>query len=106
MENLSQNNIKFQEIVQNRLNVSIIMTPRNELKTCKLSDKIDDLIENNLENFSFLPVVDNLENIIGIFDIKNTKKIGSDSVKQFYKPINEKIIIGGNSNIMNSLKTL
>ena len=106
MENLSQNINKFQEIVQNRLNVSIIMTPRNKLKTCKLSDRIGNLIKNNLENFSFLPVIDNLENIVGIFDIKNADITGNNSVKDFYEPINEKIIIGGNSNINEFIKNV
>ncbi len=106
MESLLQNNIKFQELVQNRLNVSIIMTPRNELKTCLLSDKIDNLIKNNLENFSILPVADNLQNIIGVLNLKNKQILKNNSVKEFYEPINEKIIIGGNSNINEFIKNV
>lgn len=106
MENLLQNNIKFQELVQNRLNVSIIMTPRNDLKTCKLSEKICYLIENNFENFSFLPVVDNLENIIGVLNLKNKNLASNNLVKDFYEPINEKLIIGGNSSINEFIKNV
>lgn len=106
MENLLQNNVKFQELVQNRLNVSIIMTPRNQLKTCQLSDKIDDLIKKNLENFSFLPVSDTLENIIGVLNLKNKNLIRNNLVKEYYEPINEKIIIGGNSNINEFIKNV
>ena len=93
MENLLQNNIKFQELVQNRLNVSIIMTPRNDLKTCKLSEKICYLIENNFENFSFLPVVDNLENIIGVLNLKNKNLASNNLVKDFYEPIKPEMTV-------------
>ena len=106
MENLLQNNIEFQELLQNRLNISIIMTPRNELKTCKLSDKIYDLIKNNLENFSFLPVVDTVENIIGVINLKNKNFAPNNYVQDIYTPINEKIIIGGNSSINEFIKNI
>lgn len=106
MDALLQNNIKFQELVQNRLNVSIIMTPRNELKTCLLTDKIDDLIKNNLEDFSFLPVTDNSGNIIGVLNLKNKKLLKNNLAREFYEPINEKIIIGGNSNINEFIKNV
>lgn len=106
MENLQQHNIKFQDLLQERLNVSIIMTPRNQLKTCKMSDRIDNLIKNNLENFSFLPVVDNLEKIIGIVDLKDKNLFKNILVKDLYTPINEKIIIGGNSSINEFIKNV
>ena len=106
MEKILQQKLKFQELVQDRLNVSIIMTSRNELKTCKLSDKLEDLIKNNFENFSFLPVIDNLENIIGVCNLKNENLTGANLVKDFFEPINEKLIIGGNSNINQFIKNV
>ena len=100
--------INYQSILQERLNISMIMTPKNELKVCKLNDNILKLIKNNTESFTYLPVIDNSKNFIGVVNI--LKEINdfakSQTVENFFQPISEKLIIGGNSSIIDFIKNI
>ena len=100
--------INFQNSLQDRLNISMIMTPKGELKVCKLNDKVNKLFDNNTESFTYLPVIDNSNNFIGVINILNRVDEVSlkQNVKDHFQPISEKVIIGGNSTIIDFLKNI
>ena len=107
MFTLNSTEINNQSFLQERLNISMIMTPKNELKVCNLNDDVNDLIKNNIENFTYLPVIDNKNSFIGVIDILNQSKITTTKkVKDYFYPISEKLIIGGNSTIIDFLKNV
>ena len=97
-----------QSILQERLNISMIMTPKDELKVCKLNDNICKLIKNNTDNFTYLPVLDNLKNFIGVVNVsdKINDYSNKQTVQKFFQPISEKLIIGGNSSIIDFIKNI
>ena len=100
--------INYQSILQERLNISMIMTPKDELKVCKLNDNILKLIKNNTESFTYLPVIDNSKNFIGVVNIlKELNDFSKNqTVENFFQPISEKLIIGGNSSIIDFIKNI
>ena len=88
MFTLNSTEINNQSFLQERLNISMIMTPKNELKVCDLNDDVNDLIKNNIENFTYLPVIDNKNSFIGVIDILNQSKITTTKkVKDYFYPI-------------------
>ena len=97
-----------QSILQERLNISMIMTPKDELKVCQLNDNICKLIKNNTDNFTYLPVLDNLKNFIGVVNVsdKINDYSNKQTVQKFFQPISEKLIIGGNSSIIDFIKNI
>src|ERR1700752_5444289 len=55
------------EALHKGITVNLICPPAASLKTCKPDDLISDAIKQSLEDFDFLPVVDENNRFIGMF---------------------------------------
>lgn len=54
--------------VQEGLPVAMIMTPREDLMTCRWDEYIDEVMQRNEQKYSFLPVVEGPNSIVGLFE--------------------------------------
>ena len=97
MITLSDTQQLYQAIQQN-LSISMIMTPREELVTCRDTETIGKIGPNCLV-YSFLPVVDDKENFIGLFDTRKKHEDNALSVRECYTPITEDWIIGNGAKV-------
>ena len=98
--------IKVLEKIQHKLSVSMIMTPRIALKTCRKNDSVKSIIEANNHNFTWIPVVGDSGHISHIFDTGSIKEEHPDAeIADFCLPINENIIIGGDASIYEFIET-
>ena len=92
--------------IQDRLQISMIMTARSDLLTCKVDDELD-INSEDIAGFTYLPVLSKSEEFVGLIDIsksaKNYKK--KINVSANIIPISEKILIGGDASIFEYIKT-
>ena len=95
------------ERVQRSLTVDMIMAPRDNLETCRCDEIASTIMARNARKFSYLPVVDETERILGLycaarwFDRNAPKEaIGNDFV-----PFSEDIVIGADASIIDLVKT-
>lgn len=92
--------IKVLEQIQHRLSVSMIMTPRSALRTCKGNDTINSIMNTNHEEFTWIPVVTDDGHISEVFDAGKCNDAPYEAlVSDFCVPINESFIIGGDASI-------
>jgi hypothetical protein len=94
------------------LQVSLIGTPRNELKTCRSSEFVSEVVRRNIEAYDFLPVVEDngagAPPIIGLLHAapyarKDPAKI-EGRVDEKFSRLSEEFIIGGDSSILEFIK--
>ena len=77
------------------LTVSLLTTPTAALKTCTQHEKISDVVERNPEEFDFIPVVDENQRFIGMFNAlaqRDRRTLGT--VWQCFSPLSEENLIG------------
>lgn len=92
--------IRVLEQIQQRLSVSMIMTPRSDLRTCKSDDTVESVISANHQEFTWFPVVTANGRISKVFDASLCHGAPREAlVSDFCLPINENIIIGGDASI-------
>jgi hypothetical protein len=92
--------IKVLEQIQQRLSVSMIMTPRSDLRTCKSNDTVESVISTNHQEFTWFPVVTGDGRISQVFDASLCRDAPNNAfVSDFCVPINESLIIGGDASI-------
>ncbi|MDE0532791.1 MAG: hypothetical protein OXI01_15280 [Albidovulum sp.] len=53
--------------MQRGLTVDMIMTPRDDLETCRCDETASAIMVRNTDNFSYLPMVDEKERILGVY---------------------------------------
>ena len=88
--------------VQGSLKVDLIMTPRDDLETCRRDETESTVKSRNKGQFSFLPVVDETNQFLGLYradrwfevDAPN-KPIGDD-----FELFSEAVVIGADANII------
>ena len=93
--------------VQSSLTVAMIMAPRRNLMTCRPNDVMADVVGRNADHFSYLPVVNDAEDIIGLFHaeewFERTPPIGP--VGDRFEPFSERLVIGSNASIYDFIRT-
>lgn len=91
------------EKVQGTLTVDMIMTPRKELSCCKPTDNMEEIILGNTNGYSAFPVVDEHDQIIGIFRTDEPTKALEEAgiaVCSKMEALSEKLLIGANDHIL------
>ena len=95
------------ERVQRSLTVDMVMTPRAALETCRCDETVNAVMARNTENFSYLPVVDGKERILGLYcaarwsgEKKPKEPIGDD-----FLPFSEDIVIGADASIIDFVQS-
>ncbi|MBR1214605.1 hypothetical protein [Bradyrhizobium sp. JYMT SZCCT0180] len=86
------------------LTVELMSTPREHLQVCRADDRVADVIEQNIQNYDYLPVVRSVSDlkILGLFHTKALPAgaLQGDSVAQNLIPLSEDTIIGADSSIL------
>ena len=90
--------------VQASLTVGMIMTPRDDLMTCRCKDMANDVRNKNKEDrFSFLPVVDDdADRIQGLFKAEEyfDKEAPCRPIGDDFEPFSEDLVIGADASIV------
>jgi CBS domain-containing protein len=88
------------------LEVKLIATPRQELKTCRPDDLVSDAVRRNVEHYNYIPVVDESELIIGLFHAAKYRQDSSSEalVRNNFRFLSEDFIIGGDTSILEFVK--
>ena len=93
------------EGVQRGLTVESIMTPRARLMTCRRGDSVRELMSRNTGRYSFLPVLDEKDGILGLYRAEQwfgreppDQPIGADFV-----PLAEALVVGVDAMIIEFL---
>ena len=92
--------------VQRGLTVDMIMTPRAGLETCRRDEIASDVAGRNTRNFSFLPVVDGEERILGLYEAARWfgKRAPQQAIDDDFVPFSEEIVIGADASIIDFVK--
>ena len=93
------------EGVQRGLTVESIMTPRDRLMTCRRGDSVRELMSRNTGRYSFLPVLDEKDGILGLYRAEQwfgreplDQPIGAEFV-----PFAETLVVGADATIIEFL---
>lgn len=89
------------EQVQSSLTVDMIMSPREQLMTCRREDIIADVMQNNQMEYSFLPVVDADDHYQGLFEAGHwfNHSPPDEPVGNNFAPFSENQVIGADASI-------
>ena len=92
--------------VQGRLTVGLIMVPRADFLTCSRNDTALDVKTRNADNYSFLPVVDEVERVIGLYNAEQwfNMEATADLVGSDFLPISEETVIGADASIFDFIR--
>ena len=86
----------------------LIMTPRADLVTCRLTDSIESVVSGNTERFSILPVVDDAR-ICGLFRAEQWRNCATPSKPvredESFERLREDHLIGDNASILDFVAT-
>ena len=93
--------------VQRSLTVDMIMTPRDDLETCRCDETASTVMVRNTENFSYLPVVDEKERILGLYWAARWfgGKAPKDPIGDDFVRFSEDIVIGADASIIDFVTT-
>jgi hypothetical protein len=83
------------------LTVNLISTPAAVLRTCTQHEAISEVVERNPEEFDFIPVVDENQRFIGMFNAlaqRDRRTLGT--VWQCFSPLSEENLIGADASIL------
>jgi CBS domain-containing protein len=83
------------------LTVNLISTPTVALRTCTQHETISEVIERTSEEFDFIPVVDENQRFIGMFNAlaqRDRRTLGT--VWQCFSPLSEENLIGADASIL------
>ena len=95
------------ERVQRSLTVDMIMTPRSELRTCRPDETAGAVMERNTKQFSFLPVMDATERLMGLYNAERWfhKEAPPEPIGNDFEPFSEDVVIGVDASIIDFVKT-
>ncbi len=87
--------------VQGRLTVGLIMVPRADFLTCSPSDTVAEVKRRNTNSFSFIPVLDDSERVIGLYNAERWFEADAPDtlVAEDFAPLSEDNIIGADASI-------
>ena len=93
--------------VQRSLTVDMIMTPRDDLETCRCDETAGTVMVRNTDNFSFLPVVDGKERILGLYHAARWfgEEAPQQPISDDFLPFSEDIVIGADASIIDFVTT-
>ena len=87
----------------------LIMTPRDDLRSCRLTDPIASVVTDNVERYSFLPVRDEDERICGLFQAEHwrNRPLPSKPVREdeSFEQLRESHLIGDDANVLHFIET-
>ncbi|MEX0953606.1 MAG: hypothetical protein WDZ83_00160 [Rhizobiaceae bacterium] len=89
--------------VQASLTVDMIMTPRGDaLMTCRSTDSVDQVMARNSDLFSFLPVVNDADQIIGLWKAESWfgQDAPSSEIGNEFERLSEVMVIGADVGIL------
>ncbi len=94
------------ERVQRGLTVDMIMTPRDRLKTCQPDDSAREVMDRNIERYSYLPVVDENSRILGLYQADRwfEEEAPDQPIGDDFEPFSEVLVIGANASIIDFVK--
>ncbi|TVS16671.1 MAG: CBS domain-containing protein [Gammaproteobacteria bacterium] len=89
------------ERVQRSLTVGMIMTPRDDLMTCRSEDTIAAVMLKNSMDYSFLPVVDGSDRYLGLFDAGHwfRRTPPDEPIGDSFEAFSEDLVIGADASI-------
>ena len=95
------------ERVQRSLRVDMVMTPRADLRTCRRDETAKAVMARNTERFSFLPVVDDAERILGLYEAERWfgKEAPPEEIDDDFESFSEDVVIGADASIIDFVKT-
>jgi hypothetical protein len=76
----------------------MIMTPREEIVSCMMDDPIFDAHKKSNNQFTYLPVQNSGNKLVGLLDLSDTKP-STDLVKTHMVKMDEQLIIGADASI-------
>lgn len=92
--------------VQGSLTVGLIMVPRADFQTCSLSHAAVEVKARNADNYSFLPVVDDGDRVIGLYNAEQWFGIEpqDEMVGANYLALSEDTVIGADASIFDFIR--
>ncbi len=92
--------------VQGSLTVDMIMTPPADLQTCRRDEIAGDVADRNTKKFSYLPVMDGKERILGLYEAARwfTKKAPRQAIGDDFQVFSEDIVIGADASIVDFVR--
>ena len=84
------------------LTVDMIMTGRERLQVCRRDDTASAVMTRNIDNFSFLPVVDEAGRFLGLYQAEQWfgKEAPQQLIGDDFEPFSEELVIGANASIV------
>ena len=94
------------EQIQRSLTVDLIMTPRKKLMTCRCEETAFEIKSRNKENFSFLPVMDDTDQILGLYKAEQWfhAEAPREQIGDSFEPFTETLVIGGDASIIDFVR--
>lgn len=94
------------EWIQRSLTVDLIMTPRKELMTCRCEETAFEIKSRNKENFSFLPVMDDTDQILGLYKAEQWfhTEAPQEHIGDSFERITETLVIGADASIIDFVR--
>ena len=96
------------EPLQHSLTVNTIMTPREQLKTCRRDETANAVMARNKEDqFSFLPVVDEADRFLGLYKAERwfRQEAPCELIGDDFEPFSEEQVIGADASIIDFVMT-
>ena len=92
--------------VQRGLTVAMIMTPRADLHTCRREEIASDVADRNTMSFSYLPVIDGEERILGLYEAARwfSKSAPQQVIGDDFVVCSEDVVIGADASIIDFVK--
>lgn len=88
--------------IQRSLTVDLIMTPRDDLQTCRRDETANTVKSRNKGQFSFLPVVDKTEQFLGLYQAD--RWFGAEApnapISNDFQRFSEAVVIGADARII------
>ena len=95
--------------VQDSLTVDMIMTSRRRLVTCWPNEIVSAVVDANTKRYSYLPVEDENEKILGIFEAEKwfnrEEEAPACTITDVYAPLSERYLIGAKASIVTFIST-
>jgi len=94
-------NLEALSRVQGSLTVGLIMVPRQSFMTCRLDETATDIKARNLDQFSYFPVVDDGDRVLGLYHAERWfhSDAPEGSISDDFERLSEDIVIGADASI-------
>jgi CBS domain-containing protein len=93
--------------VQGSLTVGMIMTPRDDLMTCRREESAAAVMSRNVDRFSYIPVVDDRGRYLGLHKAEQwfARTAPDAPIEDDFEPFSEDMVIGADASIFDFVKT-